>query len=807
MLTLSELAARLTPRKTVLFLGAGASIPSGAPAGEQLGKDLANGLQQRYPGGDLTEATQILERKVGRSRMIEVLYQRLISLVPSTGLLVLPDLGWPLLFSTNFDLLIEDAYKRCNKPLVTVRSNFDWDKIREGTPTLFKIHGCISQDICRGDRGRIVLTERDYDEYSEFRKSLFGRLALALQTSDVLFIGYSLRDRHIRDEVKLASRERRTQGASGRIYVLVFEEDADRAAFAEEELGVTVCFGNIDTLMHEMASIQAPSTSPEGAPEEVGENWMLPLNIRASSHSISRNAKGGASAMRLFSGSPASFADIANGFTFQRTLEVPLIDRIEAGALCVSIVGVSGVGKTTMARRISQKLSANDYLVWEHDSNFSLDAKSWASVSETLARSGKKGLLLIDDCTAVLGQINRLLDDFLNKQEERGLQIILVAERAAWNPRRKSKVIFENDRINTFSLSLLDHADIERMVDLTETCHDIQKLISKEYAKLDHEGRVGRLRQRCSADMFVSLKYVFGSESLDAIILREYASLASEHQDIYRTVAALEVSGTRVHRQLIIRLLNTPSYTLQGVLAVLEGIVDEYNISEKDGLYGWRTRHNVIARVVTEYKYSNPDEFCRLIEDVVDNLNPSISIEQQTIASLCNAEFGIKKIGSAEKRIELYSHLISKAPRERIPYHRLIGDLIRSGQTEEAETQLRIAVDQVGIDPPLHRYKVRLALERATKIHGIQVSDRRVMLEKAYNLAHDGIRKYPNDKYAYMIFEDIGLAFERICGEVEYLEESIGIMKSGYEKTLDPDLAERIERALRDYFQPRAPRH
>ena len=80
------------------------------------------------------------------------------------------------------------------------------------------------------------------------------------------------------------------------------------------------------------------------------------------------------------------------------------------------------------------------------------------------------------------------------------------------------------------------------------------------------------------------------------------------------------------------------------------------------------------------------------------------------------------------------------------------------------------------------------------------------MLEKAYNLAHEGIRKYPNDKYAYMIFEDIGLAFEKICGETEFLEESISIMRSGYEKTLDPTLSEQIERAVREYFQPRGGR-
>src|SRR5687768_11848349 len=103
MLTIPELANRLNPNKTVVFLGAGASIPSGAPTGEQLGKDLATSLQQRYPGGDLTEVTQILERKVGRTRMIAALHQRLASLTPSAGLLVLPELDWPIVFSTNFD--------------------------------------------------------------------------------------------------------------------------------------------------------------------------------------------------------------------------------------------------------------------------------------------------------------------------------------------------------------------------------------------------------------------------------------------------------------------------------------------------------------------------------------------------------------------------------------------------------------------------------------------------------------------------------------------------------------------------------
>lgn len=803
MLNPSDLASRVDPKRTVLFLGAGASIPSGAPTAEQLGKELAAGVHQKYPGGELMEAAQILERKVTRARLIDVLVQRFSGLTPSGGMLVLPDLGWPVIYTTNYDVLVEKAYKSCNVPLVVVRSNYEWDKLNAATTALFKIHGCISKDISRGDRSRIVLTERDYDEYSEFRKLIFQRLALDLMSRDVVFVGYSLRDRHIRDEVKQASRLKRDQGAPGRIYVLIYEEDPDRAAFMEEELGVEVCFGSIDPLMHAFVSRSAVAQEQAASPVGSDEQWLLPLPIRAATRDISLSSNNTPNVSRLFSGSPATFADIAAGFTFRRSMEAPVIQRIEAGALCVSIIGVSGVGKTTMARRVASELAKRGVQVWEHDTNFALDPKEWARVSGWLAERGQRGLLLIDDCTTVLGSINRLIEDHLSQQENPGLQLLLIAERAAWGPRRKSRFIFHDNLNSVFSLSLLDAADIERMVDLTERSPEIRRLMSKDYSRLDHGTRLHRIAQRCSADMFVSLKYVFGTESLDAIILKEFASLPPELQDIYRTVSALEVSGTRVHRQLIIRLLNVRSDTLQGILALLEGIVDEYDIDRREGIYGWRTRHPVIAKLITEYKYNNPDEFIALIASIVEELNPSIRLEQQTIASLCNAEFGIRRIASAEQRISLYERLIEKAPHERIPYHRRIGDLIRSNRYEEAEDQLRIAVEQVGIDPPLHRYKVRLALERAQRLVGIQIADRRVMLERAYDLAHEGIRKYPSDKYAYMIFESIALAFEQTCGDSDYLQEAIGILKSGYEKTLDPELGEQIDRAMRTYYQPR----
>ena len=70
--------------------------------------------------------------------------------------------------------------------------------------------------------------------------------------------------------------------------------------------------------------------------------------------------------------------------------------------------------------------------------------------------------------------------------------------------------------------------------------------------------------------MFVCLRSIFASESFDDIILREYASLAPNLQDIYRYVAAMENAGVKVHRQLLIRLLNIPASTISSALDALQ---------------------------------------------------------------------------------------------------------------------------------------------------------------------------------------------------------------------------------------------
>ena len=115
---LSSLVSRISPEDTILFFGAGASIPSGAPSATDLTELLAEEFS--IEGGaalDLADIATIIETTRGRRPLIEFISNRLHSLVPVRGMLALPQFQWAGIYSTNYDDLIEKAYRSASKPI------------------------------------------------------------------------------------------------------------------------------------------------------------------------------------------------------------------------------------------------------------------------------------------------------------------------------------------------------------------------------------------------------------------------------------------------------------------------------------------------------------------------------------------------------------------------------------------------------------------------------------------------------------------------------------------------------------------
>ncbi len=150
--------------------------------------------------------------------------------------------------------------------------------------------------------------------------------------------------------------------------------------------------------------------------------------------------------------------------------------------------------------------------------------------------------------------------------------------------------------------------------------------------------------------MFVCLKNIFAVEAFDDIILRDYAALHTEYQDIFRYVAAMENAGVRVHRQLVIRLLGISAMEIKNVLTNLRDIVSEYDIDENKHIYGWQCRHAVISSIITKFKFSDISQVIALFDLVIDNIAPTYAIEIRTIRELCNLETGLSRIPNKEEQ-------------------------------------------------------------------------------------------------------------------------------------------------------------
>jgi hypothetical protein len=165
---------------------------------------------------------------------------------PTGGLLNLPLYNWRSLYTTNFDDLIEQCYKRRDLPTNVYSSDFDFHRQENAlAQKVFKLHGTIQKDVVDGDRSRIILTDGDYDQTSLYREQLYARLKSDLAGAMLIINGHSLADPDIRDIANKAASLNAQMDNVGQIVLFLYTRDDDRAALFETR-GLTVCFGGID---------------------------------------------------------------------------------------------------------------------------------------------------------------------------------------------------------------------------------------------------------------------------------------------------------------------------------------------------------------------------------------------------------------------------------------------------------------------------------------------------------------------------------------------------------------------------------
>ncbi len=798
---IKDFLQRVRPAECVLLFGSGSSIPSNAPSVGDLQSRFEDEFGVAAAGYSLAEQSGIIEvRQKERGPLIAALRRAFKSVAPDGGILNLPLYDWKSIFTTNYDEIIEAAYKRRSRDLRLYHSDFDFTLRGDGAATkLFKLHGTIGADVSDGHHSRIILTQSDYDRTHDYREKLYQRLDSDIADAHLIIIGHSLADRHISDLVDRAIANNQKVGQGGRISLFMYTPDDGRAALFEAR-GLDVCIGGLDDFFAGMAErISAP------AGKTVSDDPLdLVPALRPVTIDIGNASARKANVGQMFNGAPASYGDIAAGNTFSREVASKIVAQLEAdGKHFAILLGASGVGKTTGARQALYQLSQRGWSAWEHKLDLPLDHRRWRHVAKILDDQGRRGALFIDEAHSELNEINALAQA-LDESKLGSLKIVLVSPKHHWQPRVKDPALYRS--AEEHQLSQVGNKEIERLLDLLESNKEVRSLVEAAFIGFNRAERRRRLTERCEADMFVCLRHIFSSESFDDILLREYAALERTPQEVYREVTAMESAGVRVHRQLVIRLLSIPATSIPDVLGRLTDIITEETVDAREGIFAWRGRHKVISDIIASHKYHGTKERRRLFRNIIDALNPTYDIEIRTLKELCNVDSGIASLPSKDDQNELFRKMISVAPAERVPRHRLMKNLIEQQAYDTADTEIRLFQKEFGLDGPATRYKIDLQVERAMNSPGLMTEDRRVLLDRARQYAVSAVSRYRFNKSVIVAYCELGLAHDRLTGDGEVFEAAISELRAAETRIGDPDISKAVARLERVYSRQKSQR-
>jgi hypothetical protein len=631
----------------------------------------------------------------------------------------------------------------------------------------------------------MILSSEDYDDTERYRELLYNRLQADMSGGSVVFLGHSLRDDDVRLALRTATDLQRRSGAPGKIHLLMHEIDGERADIWRAKGVRTVSQGNVGALVR---GLESRSTTRASITVKVADGIEMPPSLAVNTIVV-RDARGESDARRMYYGGSAMYPDIRAELTFPRDQERNC-NVLEALVTCV--IGAAGTGKTTLARRLLVSHERDEHvLLLEHKTPLAFSAEEWIKFEAHLRERGQSAVLLLDNCPPYQRQVNQLLRGL--PSEGCALHLVVTAETSAWKMRQKDRRFYSEGV--TISLSRLSDFELRRLLDLVSSVPEMRGLIDGEFSRLSDQERMRALRNRCRADMFVCLKALFSTEQLDDILLREYTEIEEPYRDIYRITCALESAGAIPHRQMILRLCDLPGQDVPAALDVLDGLVVEDSESDTRelGVFLWRIRHEVIARIITKYKYSDPEERLALYRRVIDEANPSYFIEARSLRDMCNSEMGIRSLESAEDRIHLYRLVINAMPRERVARHRLVRELIDADRLADAEGEIRTSLNEVGLDPPLQRYRTLIGLRRSQK-SGLLSEDRRAIVRQAMIEAKYGVSRFADNKYMYFTLADVAEEWFRVTDDREPVEDALSVLRNAFERLLDPDLTERMRR-------------
>jgi hypothetical protein len=199
---LAGLVQEIENRHVILFVGSGISAGLGLPTWEdfigRLGAEFHFEPNEFLTlSSDFRSLAEFYRLEKGSltdlcSRMARDWNVRDNKLAASQVHQLIVRLDFPIVYTTNYDHLLERAYRLNGRSFNTVISAADIARSDPTQPTIVKFHGDLD------DPSSVVLAETDYFRRLSFEHPLDIKLAADALGKAVLFVGYSVSDINLR---------------------------------------------------------------------------------------------------------------------------------------------------------------------------------------------------------------------------------------------------------------------------------------------------------------------------------------------------------------------------------------------------------------------------------------------------------------------------------------------------------------------------------------------------------------------------------------------------------------------------------